>query len=498
MGSWRNGYEMLALGCILCSALGGAQQGNSQKAPSQPDPRLGSIVQSAQAEYAAGHLSQAAAQLQAILPGVSAPPGPKHDAEQKQQLAHLGPQYFLPMELLGLCYASMSQDARAIPYLEEATRLSPQEEEGHTNLAASLLRLGRIDQALDQFRNALAVAPKDYTANHNLGEFYIQTGKIAQAVPLLARAQELKPNDYGNSYDLATAQLMVGDFLPAQETVDALLKLKDTGELHDLKAQIDEKEARYVDAANEFATAAHMDPSENNLFDWGSELLLHRTYDPAIQVFRAAAQRYPGSPRIMIGLGISLYARGLYEEAVKALLAGADLDPREPRCYLFLSKAYYSQQSHTQEVIQRFQRYAELQPGNAMAQYYYAMSLWKGSQTAGAPVDMQKVEALLRQAIALDDRLAEAHFQLGNLYADRHDYEQSLPQYVRVIELDPKLADAHFRLASDYTHLGAKDKAQAEIALYQKLRADHLAASDKEGDELQQFVYTSKTPAGNP
>ena len=498
MGSRRNGYTMFAVGCMLSSTLGGAQQGKNQQAPSQADPRLGSIVQFAQAEYAAGKPSQAAAQLQAVLPGNSAQPGSKQDDEEKQQLERLGPQYFLPMELLGLCYASTSQDARAIPYLEAASRLRPQEEEGHTNLAASLLRLGDTGKALDQFRNALAVAPQDYTANHNLGEFYIQTGKIAQAVPLLAQAQQLKPDDYGNGYDLATAELMVGDYVPAQQTVEALLKLKDTGELHDLKAQIDEKEAKYVDAANEFAAAAHMDPSENNLFDWGSELLLHRTYDPAIQVFRAAAQRYPSSPRIMIGLGISLYARGLYEEAVQALLAGADLDPREPRCYLFLSKAYYSQQSHTQEVIQRFQRYAELQPGNAMAQYYYAMSLWKGSQTAGAPVDMQKVEALLRQAIALDDKLAEAHFQLGNLYADRHEYEQSLPQYVRVIELDPKLADAHYRLASDYTHLGAKDKAQAEIAVYQKLRADHLAASDKEGDELQQFVYTSKAPAGNP
>ena len=410
----------------------------------------------------------------------------------------MGAQYFPLEELLGLCYASMSQDARAIPYLEAATHLKPQAEEAHTNLAASLLRLGRTDQALEQFRKALTLAPHDYTANHNLGEFYIQTGKIAEAVPLLAEAQQLKPDAYDNGYDLATAELMVGTYAPAHQTVEALLKEKNTGELHDLKAQIDEKEGNYVDAANEFEAAAHMDPSENNLFDWGSELLLHRTYDPAIEVFHAAAQRYPNSPRIMIGLGISLYARGLYEDAVKALLAGADLDPKEPRCYLFLSKAYYSKQSHTQEVIQRFQRYAELEPNNAMAQYYYAMSLWKGGQTQGVTVDMQQVEALLQRSIHLDDKLSDAHFQLGNLYADRHDYQRSVPQYLRVIELQPELADAHFRLGTDYTHMGEKDRAQAEFALYQKLRSQHLAESDKEGNELQQFVYTSKAPAPNP
>ncbi len=477
-----NGYRMLTLSCILWSAILSAQQGTAQK-----DPNLADLVQSAQADYLAGHPSQAAAKLEAALPHAG-----------NVEAATIDRTYFPAEELLGLCYAAMSQDDRAVPYLETAVRLDPNVEEAHTNLAASLLRLGHTAQALDQFRAALTLAPQDYTANHNLGEAYIQDGKLAEAVPLLARAQQIKPKDYDNGYDLATAELIVGKYAAAHEVIHSLLQQKNTGELHDLDAQIDEKEGKYVEAANEFETAAHLDPSENNLFDWGSELLLHRTYDPAIDVFRAAAKRYPRSPRIMIGLGISLYARGLYDEAVTALLAGADLDPKEPRCYLFLSKAYYSQQSHTQQVIEHFQRYAEQQPDNAQAQYYYAMSLWKGGQIDGATVDMQKVEALLQKSVALDDKLSDAHFQLGNLYADHHDYQQAAPQYLRVIDLDPKLADAHYRLGGVYNHLGEKDKSQAEYAVYQKLRAEHLSASDKEGDELKQFVYTSKSPTANP
>jgi len=54
----------------------------------------------------------------------------------------------------------------------------------------------------------------------------------------------------------------------------------------------------------------------------GSELLLHRTYEPAIEVFQEATRRYPSSPRLMIGLGMTLDLRGKYDEAVKALLAG--------------------------------------------------------------------------------------------------------------------------------------------------------------------------------
>ena len=64
------------------------------------------------------------------------------------------------------------------------------------------------------------------------------------------------------------------------------MKEKDTGELHNLLGKIDEKDGKFLEAANEFETATRMDPSEENLFTWGSELLLHRTYEPAIQVFQ--------------------------------------------------------------------------------------------------------------------------------------------------------------------------------------------------------------------
>jgi tetratricopeptide (TPR) repeat protein len=256
---------------------------------------------------------------------------------------------------------------------------------------------------------------------------------------------------------------------------------------------VEEKDGKFVAAANEFEIAAHMDPTEDNLFDWGSELLLHRAYEPAIDVFRAASQRYPNSPRLMIGMGMALYARGLYEDAVNALLKAADLDPSDPRCYLFLSRAYESSPGQAEEVIQRFQRYAELQPDNAWAQYYYAMSLWKGKQADGTSFDVNKVETLLKKSIALNGSIAEAHLQLGNLYADEHQYAESIPEYVTALSLNPNLPDAHYRLGTDYVHMGQKDRAQAEFTVYQKLRAQHLADLDKERAEVQQFIYSSKS-----
>lgn len=464
MSRWARLRRSLVLLGLAGAVLAGAE--------ATPDQELNREFQSALAQYNAGHFTEAAAQLQSLLPRA--------------------PQSFEVHELLGMTYSSLAQDEKAIVQLEAAVRLKPDSAAARTNLAASLSHAGKTDLAGEQFRKALVLEPADYSANHNLGEFYIQSGKLAEASPLLEKAWEINPAAYDNGYDLAQADLLTGRLEEGRKVIQGLLAEKNSGELHNLLGQIDEKDGKFLDAAREFETAARIDPTDDNLFAWGTELLLHRTYEPAIDVFRFATQRYPNSPRLQIGLGMALYARGLYEEAVTALLAAADLSPADARCYQFLARAYDSSPKQVDAVTERFRRYAELEPGNARAQYYYAMSLWKGKRLEGANPDLQQVELLLKKSIALDGTFADAHVQLGNLYADQHEYQQSIAEYERALELDPNLPDAHYRLGTDYVHVGDKDRAEKEFAVYQKLRAEHLAEDDKARAEVQQFIYAAK------
>jgi tetratricopeptide (TPR) repeat protein len=458
---------------ILLVLLFGFGSAVAQERPDKhaQEQKLDRQFQAAVAQFDQGHFTEAAEQFEQILPFV--------------------PKSFEVQEMLGLAYASLSEDGKAIDHLEAAVRLKPDSPEFRTNLGTSLFHAGKKDSAVEQFQKAVSLAPDDYSTNHNLGEFYIEIGKISEAQPFLGRAQKIKPS-YENGYDLAQADLSAGPLDEARSLVQALIQTKDAGELHNLLAQIEEKDGKFVAAVNEFEKAAHLDPSEDNLFDWGGELLLHRTNEPATQVFQEATRRFPKSPRLQIGLGMSFYTRGMYEEAVRALLAATDLGVTDPRCYLFLSKAYDSSPGQAEDVIKRFQRYAELQPDNALAQFYYAMSLWKGKRIEDAELDLAAVESLLKKAIALDGSLAEPHMQLGSLYADQHEYEKSIPEFVRALELDPNLPDAHYRLGTDYVHTKQKESAQKEFALYEKLRADHLAEVDKERAAVQQFVYSSK------
>jgi tetratricopeptide (TPR) repeat protein len=413
-------------------------------------------------------------------------------AAQLERLVREIPESFEVHELLGLVYAAQSKNDRANEHLEKAVRLKPDSTTAHTNLGNNLLRMGKLDLAEQQFKKAATLEPQDYEANHNLGEFYARSNKIAEAIPFLERAERINPSAYDNGYDLALAYLLEGRLSDARQLIQDLLKRRDTAELHNLLGQVEEKDGNFVAAANEFQAAAHLEPSENNIFDWGSELLLHRTLEPAIEVFRQGADRYPDSSRMAIGLGMALYSLGKYDQAVKSLLRAADLNPSDPRGYPFLSGAFDSSPSQAEEVIERFRHFAELQPESGRALYYYAMSLWKGKRSEDPSLDLQHIEALLKKSVALEPGLAEAHFQLANLYSDQKKYAEALPEYSRARELNPDLADTHYRLAQAYVRLGKKELAEEEFKIYRQLGAQHLVDLDKQRAEIRQFVYSEK------
>ncbi len=467
---YRSGWSVF-IALLVCSPVAASN--------TRPSQDLDKEFQAAVAHYEAGQFAQAAATLETLLPRA--------------------PESFDLHELLGLVYSAQSQDAKANPHLEKAVRLKPDSTPARTNLATNLVRLGRPALAEKEFRKAVDLDPRNFDTNHNLGEFYVQAGKLPQALPFLEHAQSIDPAAYDNAYDLALAYNLTGRTADARRLVHDLLTRKETSELHNLLGEIEEKDGNFVAAANEFEAAAHADPSESNLFDWGSELLLHRTLDPAIEVFRHAVERYPNSPRLVIGLGMALYSRGNYDQAVQWLLRAADLNPSDPRCYYFLSRAYDSSPGQAEEVIERFRRFAQLRPDDARASYYYAMSLWKGRRTQDPGLDLTRIESLLKKSLALDSALPEAHLQLGNLYSDQSQYAAAIPEYVRAVELNSGLPDAHYRLAQAYVRVGDKGRAQEQLEVYQRLRTQHLAELDRQRAEIRQFVYSAKgTPSAKP
>jgi tetratricopeptide (TPR) repeat protein len=123
------------------------------------------------------------------------------------------------------------------------------------------------------------------------------------------------------------------------------------------------------------------------------------------------------------------------------------------------------------EVTRRLARFVKAQPRNALAHYYYAMSLWKGRPADAQPADTRQVEALLRRAVALDPKLAKGFLELGILLSDQKRYKESIREVQSAMRLDPTLAQAHYRLAQAYQRTGQNGLAAKELEIFEKLKA---------------------------
>ena len=321
-----------------------------------------------------------------------------------------------------------------------------------------------------RLRAALQAAPGSFYANNQLGRYYLSVDDPKRGIPFLEKAQALKPGDCPNGYDLARAYLETQSPAKAQLLLRDLMPCKPTAEFHNLLGEVDKALGDPAPALSEFQLASQMDPTEKNLFDWGNELLLHEAVEPAIEVFKRGVTHYPDSLRMYIGLGIALYSRNSYDAAIEALCHASDLDPSDPRPYLFLGKMYSVSKGHADEVAKRMNRFMETNPNNALAYYYGALSLWKGTGNGAQGVDVTRVEALFKKSLALDPRSADAHLQLGILYQDQHREQEAMAEFQEAVRANPANPDAHYHLAQAYLRAGDKARGQEELELYQKLR----------------------------
>ena len=363
---------------------------------------------------------------------------------------------------------------------------------------ASSSDASKDNESESKLRATLAGAPGSFGGNHQLGEFYLHTGRYRDSIPLLYAAHQIDPAMDDNTYDLALAYKEAGDFSRALEYVKKLETHKNSADLHRLAGELDEKLGDPLAAVQEDELAVRLDPSERNYFAWGSELLLHRAVLQAVEVFRSGAKLYPKSPRMLAALGTSLFGAALYDEAALRLCDASDLNPTEPEPYIFMGKIERESPTPLPCVEQKLARFLQKQPDSPLANYLYAMAVWKRQEQRADPPTLQRVETLLTKAITIDPHCVDAYLQLGILYSSQHNYEKAIGFYTKAIELDPQSGEAHYRLAVAYDRTGEPQKAKREFALHDEIEKQKAAAVDRQRREIKQFLVVLQGQPTHP
>ena len=365
------------------------------------------------------------------------------------------------------------------------------------NAGAAYLDAAEADEEVKRLSAELAASPKSYTANKELGSLYLRQLKFAQASPYLQAATRLGGGKPDDEYNLALACRGLGDLQAAKLHVGRALAGKDESKYHLLAGEIEEKLGNPLAAVRHEERAALLNPTEENYFAWGTELLVHRAIWQAADVFAKGSKAYPGSVRMQTAWGAALFAGARYEEAAAKICAASDLDPTAREPYLFAGKIALASPTAIDCVSERLARFLALRPDDPQANYISAMLLLKKGR---ATASTERARQLLLHATAVDPNYGDCYLQLGILAAAQKDYANAITAYQKALQSDPRSGEAHFRLGVAYDRIGQAEQAKAEYKLHDEIDAENAAMVEQQRREVKQFsiqTNTSQVPRGD-
>ncbi len=372
------------------------------------------------------------------------------------------PQNYQINEALGLAYASQNRLQKALPLLKAAAEEEPSSDVAQANLGTDDLKLGKTSDALRELQRAVALNAHDASTQNALAQAWMLEKQPCKAADAFAASAALGDTDGDTIYNHALALFDCGKLADAASLLGAMPGVEQSAPAQSLLGDIDEALKQYKDAAQHYAQAAQIDPSEANIYVLGIDFLRHWTFPAAIAEFQDGLREYPASRRMQAGLGIAYYGDTQYDKAIQIFSSLLERDPDNPIYGDIYGRSCTLLTQGDDPLCAQLTQFAEAHSGNAPIAVYAATRILHN------PANAQQnavAERLLHQAIGKDPDLAEAHYQLGFLLQNENQWQQSVSELERAITLQPTLAQAHYRLGLAYAHLGRRAEAQQQMQL---------------------------------
>ena len=111
---------------------------------------------------------------------------------------------------IAISLARKGRVQEAIAHFNNAFELNPGHGDAHYNLANVLRRLGRVDEAIVHYEKALEINPRNALAHYNLAAVLGQKGRVDEALAHYEKAVEINPRNVEAQYNLANSLMRHG------------------------------------------------------------------------------------------------------------------------------------------------------------------------------------------------------------------------------------------------------------------------------------------------
>lgn len=394
---------------------------------------------------------------------------------------------------LAFCQFALGEYQAARRVLDSLGTVPRQRGEFHLLKALNLRALGdpAAKEALDE---ALEIVSDSPAAHAQVATLLLSQGLFRQALPILAAAVERFPDSDTALLNLARVEFALGE-PSARQDAEKALRLRETPEgrrlLGDILDAADEVQA----AAAHYQRAVELDPGEESFYALGYFFLRHWNWETAEKVFSAGLEKVEASPRLLLGQGAARLGRGDDTGATRSFLDAAR-DPEAPLAAMhLLAQSFARAPEHFDEAVQRFEQFYRDSPQDPWGEYYFALAAFRRAERRGDFPDYDSAVHVLEQAAADQPDFFEAYWLLGEIRFHQQDWQRASEALQQAVRLDPKHVEARYKLALSLQRIGQAERAQAELQIYQKLKAQQ---NEEAGERLSQTKKLIVEMGGKP
>ncbi|MGC1781419.1 MAG: tetratricopeptide repeat protein [Acidobacteriaceae bacterium] len=309
--------------------------------------------------------------------------------------------------------------------------------------------------AEEAFRQAFALAPKSIEVINDLAISLARQGKDDEAIALYERALRLKPGDPVTGRNLGVAYFRAHRYKDALPYLEALSKAMPTFQALDLTGLDLFALDRYKQAIVYLEQASMKQPSDLPTLDvLGKAYWRTKNYSGVTKVFDRIMAVNPGSPEAHFMMGLAYDVLSKEDDAFKEFQAVLAEDPNYPGVHSSLGLIDFREHKVPQ-ALDEFKQELTRYPNDPVSNYMVGRILRQQNQPAQAI-------PYLQAAIAVNPNYRDALLELGQCHILLDQPEQAIEPLKKATQVDPEFAQAHFVLGTAYSMAGQTADARRE------------------------------------
>lgn len=364
------------------------------------------------------------------------------------------------IDLLRLeCYYSLNKCAEAKAYIEKLIQSDCEYlEDVFEYIAPVLGELGMHEEALDFIRLALCHFPDNLVLKEELCFNLESTGQIKEAIEICNELIDNNPYSFDDWSSLGRLYSIQGDYDKAIEAFDFALTCDDTDfETKILKAYC---------------------------------LFMNENYQKAIEVYTELTNTPEYKYRVMPLMAECYLRIEEYETAYRLLHETLENNKKyeEPASYInyLLCCAKTNRLEEEQKILDKA---LKLFPDHINLLYLKALYYTEKGLEEEAIQTLQYILTHVNPEETYINSLADATFQLANLFLKKGEVEEALTYYLQAIKQVPAYPMAHLKIAICYLKLGNTQKFMDHIT-----QCTDQEIIDFEGDYIPADSEQNKSP----